>query len=120
MHVPAHINASVLLSDDEVDDLVQYHPSLVGRAKLMAHVAVTNALLRIRNSEVDELQKLKRENQVLKSELARLSAGHVSAEAPMPWGVRRDGKMVYFPTRSEARLNASVHGGTVVDCRSKE
>lgn len=120
MQVPAYVNASVLLSDEEVDDIVQRHPSLLCRAKLMSHVAVTNVLLRLRRGELDELDKLRRENQVLKSELARLSTGQIPVEPQMPWAVKRDGKMVYFPTRGEARQNASAHGGTVVDCRPKE
>lgn len=127
MQVPPYINASVLLSEDEVDDIVQRHPSLVCRAKLMAHVAVTSAILRLRKGELDELDKLRRENQVLKSELTRLNGGgaKVGKASPpppetLPWAVKRDGALRYYSSRQEARKAASLEGGTVVDCRNKD
>lgn len=127
MQAPNYINISVLLSDDEVDDIIQRHPSILCRAKLTAHMAVTNALLRLRKGELAELDKLKRENEVLKSEVTRLSDGGgkaVKAALPppaskMPWAVKRDEMLTYYSTRQEARYAAMSVGGTVVDCRVK-
>ena len=46
MKMPTYVNPKVLLSDEEVDQILQEHPSVVQRGRLLAHVAVTNAVLK--------------------------------------------------------------------------
>ena len=46
MKMPPYVNPKALLSDDEVDQILQGHPSVVQRGRLLAHVAVTNAVLK--------------------------------------------------------------------------
>ena len=46
MKMPNYVNAEALLSDAEVDGAVQSVPSVLHRSRLMAHVAVTNAILK--------------------------------------------------------------------------
>lgn len=46
MKMPSYVNPEALLSDEEVSEIVQNHPSLVRRGKLIGHVAVTNAVIK--------------------------------------------------------------------------
>lgn len=46
MKMPTYVNPNALLSDEEVDRILQGHPSVVQRGRLLAHVAVTNAVLK--------------------------------------------------------------------------
>jgi hypothetical protein len=46
MKMPSYVNPEALLSDEDVDRIIQGHPSAVQRGNLIAHVAVTNAILK--------------------------------------------------------------------------
>ena len=46
MKMPSYVNPEALLSESQVDQIIQGHPSAVQRGRLIAHVAVTNAVLK--------------------------------------------------------------------------
>jgi len=45
MKMPTYVNPDALMSDEDVERVLKGHPSLVMRSRLIAHIAVTNAVL---------------------------------------------------------------------------
>ena len=54
MKMPTYVNPDALLSNEEVDQILQGHPSIVQRGRLLAHVAVTNAVLKEMHKVVEK------------------------------------------------------------------